>query len=572
MDFHASMILLILAAALSVSAYQVRSTSASLILDSLKTRAYAGQSTPFSQKEGAGALFLFDPRAVPAPSDYTLLSAPDSRDLSFRVHFADSGKNIASVDYIYYPLGAFRDTGYHLSFSNGFYSGHIDSASVPRGAFGRIQIIDNNNNFYTISHNHYPSVPYTWSFKPDRWYAVRPPRGSARLLTALADRPELHAQMGEKHLFCYYKNGAFHDYTDTDHFDSLRLSEAFLVYLTGSFSFQDTLEPVFLDSAYDNPVDHTLFAGWNLIVNPYPYPISIRNIRTADTVSAFFSFSDSSNSKTTYYHVHSRLSDSNDVIEPFFGYWVHSSRAGNLMTFYPYIDAFPGLRKATGNPSAVLRVRNARSSILLGMADRGEKLRLPPGGEGTVLSSDNGLAVNLAPWAGKGFIARINPEKGLAHSFSLSGSGSEKNVLYIADEKWMVALESGHAVTLAASDYYGLFFMSGPRDFISAKIREVNTLFPESFTVSGNFPNPFNPVTHIRFGVPFHLKGKPGSFSVYDVRGRLVHQRSFSAQPGFHILRWDCRDSRGRALSSGHYIALVRIKDHVRTVRMLMVK
>jgi hypothetical protein len=187
-----------------------------------------------------------------------------------------------------------------------------------------------------------------------------------------------------------------------------------------------------------------------------------------------------------------------------------------------------------------------------------------------VLSSDNGLAVNFGVSSEKGFMARINPEKGLPHSFRLSGG--EKGILYIADEKRTIVIEPGSPVTLPASDYCGLFFITGPEEYVASKIHEVSTLFPETFTVSGNYPNPFNPVTHIRFGVPFHLKGRQAQLLVYDIRGGLVHSRSFSAEPGFHTLSWDCRDSRGRAVPSGCYVATIRIQDQAKTLRMVMVK
>ena len=62
---------------------------------------------------------------------------------------------------------------------------------------------------------------------------------------------------------------------------------------------------------------------------------------------------------------------------------------------------------------------------------------------------------------------------------------------------------------------------------------------PLSFSLSPAYPNPFNPVTQIRFTVPEMTKV---NLSVYDVQGilidKLVH-RTF--EPGAHIRNWNAQ-------------------------------
>ena len=66
------------------------------------------------------------------------------------------------------------------------------------------------------------------------------------------------------------------------------------------------------------------------------------------------------------------------------------------------------------------------------------------------------------------------------------------------------------------------------------------------------FPNPFNPMTEIRFAVAD--ADAPASAAIYDLRGRLVRRLGDGFSPGkHHSVRWDGRDGRGRNLSSGVY-------------------
>lgn len=65
-------------------------------------------------------------------------------------------------------------------------------------------------------------------------------------------------------------------------------------------------------------------------------------------------------------------------------------------------------------------------------------------------------------------------------------------------------------------------------------------------------PNPFNPATTIRFGLPVASAVR---VAVYDQRGRLVRELSSGSAPsGWRDLVWDGRDDRGRAAASGGYL------------------
>jgi len=88
---------------------------------------------------------------------------------------------------------------------------------------------------------------------------------------------------------------------------------------------------------------------------------------------------------------------------------------------------------------------------------------------------------------------------------------------------------------------------------------------PESFDIKSIYPNPFNPVTHITFGLPAESSV---ILTVYTVTGNfvtnLVHDR-FSA--GYHTVTWD-----GSEYSSGIYLVRLVAGDVVKTQKMVLMK
>ena len=95
-----------------------------------------------------------------------------------------------------------------------------------------------------------------------------------------------------------------------------------------------------------------------------------------------------------------------------------------------------------------------------------------------------------------------------------------------------------------------------------------------------NFPNPFNPVTVIRFDVPGEVSGADGpsrrskvSLRVYDVSGRLVRVLVDGLmEPGPAEAVWEGTDGAGRALSSGIYFLSMRVGEWRTTRKMVLLR
>ena len=112
-------------------------------------------------------------------------------------------------------------------------------------------------------------------------------------------------------------------------------------------------------------------------------------------------------------------------------------------------------------------------------------------------------------------------------------------------------------------------FMSITEDALSTDITG-STPELSSFRFPPNVPNPFNPVTKIRFELP-----RPGdvTLAIYDVSGRRVAVLADGHHSaGSFEKRWDGRDADGRIVPSGVYFAKLEVADFQATRKLLLVK
>ncbi len=85
-----------------------------------------------------------------------------------------------------------------------------------------------------------------------------------------------------------------------------------------------------------------------------------------------------------------------------------------------------------------------------------------------------------------------------------------------------------------------------------------------------NFPNPFNPMTNIRYTL-----GKQGQakITIFDVSGRMVRELTDGMKPaGSHVAMWDGLDANGQPMPSGTYFYRLEAPDFEATRSMVLVK
>ena len=96
------------------------------------------------------------------------------------------------------------------------------------------------------------------------------------------------------------------------------------------------------------------------------------------------------------------------------------------------------------------------------------------------------------------------------------------------------------------------------------------TRLPGSVDLEQNFPNPFNPITTIRFTLNEPTRVR---LTILNVRGQRVRQLAdglYNAGP--HTLQWDGRDAGGRQVASGIYFYRLEAGSHVRSKKMTLIR
>ncbi len=123
---------------------------------------------------------------------------------------------------------------------------------------------------------------------------------------------------------------------------------------------------------------------------------------------------------------------------------------------------------------------------------------------------------------------------------------------------------------LLGRDFDGKEYTFGPVNVNMAGAGDLGDGIPAITKAFGNYPNPFNPSTTIRYGV-----AEPGmaKITIYNSRGQLLRQfRQDHRSPGFYKLIFDGRDDLGRKLSSGVYFYTFESGEHKSVHRMMLMK
>ncbi|MBN1213554.1 MAG: T9SS type A sorting domain-containing protein [candidate division Zixibacteria bacterium] len=93
---------------------------------------------------------------------------------------------------------------------------------------------------------------------------------------------------------------------------------------------------------------------------------------------------------------------------------------------------------------------------------------------------------------------------------------------------------------------------------------------PEGFSLSHNYPNPFNPGTTINYSIGY---GTEIELSVYNALGQKIATLVDEPQaPGDYTIQWNGRDSNGREMSSGIYFYKLETGLYSESKKMVLLK
>ena len=93
---------------------------------------------------------------------------------------------------------------------------------------------------------------------------------------------------------------------------------------------------------------------------------------------------------------------------------------------------------------------------------------------------------------------------------------------------------------------------------------------PLEFTIGQAYPNPFNPVVNVRFGLP---KEAPVHIMIYDVAGRLIGDYKFgNRSAGWHEFSWNAVDMLGQNVGTGIYLLTIQAGDKLQKQKITYIK
>ena len=126
---------------------------------------------------------------------------------------------------------------------------------------------------------------------------------------------------------------------------------------------------------------------------------------------------------------------------------------------------------------------------------------------------------------------------------------------------------SENAITLSV----GYQLMGSFNEVVARGITNLNFVpTPEEFSLHQNFPNPFNPVTKIKYDLIEHSKV---NLIIYDIMGREIKQLINARQEaGYHSMLWNGRNSQGQNAGAGVYFYMIQANDFRQVRKMLLLK
>jgi len=104
----------------------------------------------------------------------------------------------------------------------------------------------------------------------------------------------------------------------------------------------------------------------------------------------------------------------------------------------------------------------------------------------------------------------------------------------------------------------------------ASSVMDESAAVVRDFELLGNYPNPFNPSTEIRYNLK---KDSDACITLYNMTGQQVTQLINQRQSaGLHAVRWDGRDSHGQVAGNGVYICYMQAGIQSQTLKMILQK
>jgi len=301
-----------------------------------------------------------------------------------------------------------------------------------------------------------------------------------------------------------------------------------------------------------------------------------------------FSFSADTSSLTPGFHIMYVRARNNagqwtqHVLKPFFipATYPDTTRSKVLYAEY-YFDMDPGFGNGTGMSLTASNTAQALFSI--------DKTSLKPGFHTLYVRAKDEKNIWTLHMA-KPFLILENVQKSLsaikAIEYYFYKDGIQSDTFKVADFEAGSDVEINfqpdfsnllqdstydfHVYAIDSSGRRSIQFVFGDQIINDIAADEITALLPKTLQVEANYPNPFNPSTIIKFGLPASKRVK---LVIYDIIGRKVAMLlNKQMNAGYHSIKWDGRNDLGQDVASGFYIYRVSTDEKVLSRKMILLR
>jgi len=398
----------------------------------------------------------------------------------------------------------------------------------------------------------------------------------------------------------HWKNGRYLEYPEFTPTDSLNFKPGIAYWLVARDplvldlkNIQNT--PVLL---YNGPFASvlnyriTLRPGWNMIGNPFAYPVQWNQVLNTASIQNPVVF----NVRWKEYDL-DPYDYTPTTLEPWRGYFVYNRTPNLIVIQVPPFSTIPKTSRPTtlANDEFVLQIqakamasklRSSRVCVgLLNAAEDGldneDYFEAPPIGDCLQMSIVDGK--NL--YAGN--FKKIS-SAGAAWDFSLSTTGEKEKVeinldgpatlpkgfkvfLLDRDRECTIPIQNGKADI----DIEGigkarqLRMIVGTEEYARQESQNI-PLVPYKFALKQNYPNPFNPETHIVYSLSQKSLVK---LTIYNTLGQKVRTLFQGEQgAGAYPTTWNGTDDRGLIVNSGVYVCRLEAGQFAISKKMILIR
>ena len=105
---------------------------------------------------------------------------------------------------------------------------------------------------------------------------------------------------------------------------------------------------------------------------------------------------------------------------------------------------------------------------------------------------------------------------------------------------------------------------------LEVQLSIIDETLPITYNLQNAYPNPFNPVTTLRYDLP---EDALVNITIYDMMGRIVSNLvSIQQNAGYKSIQWNATNNEGQPVSGGLYLYTIQAGKFTQTKKMVLLK